>query len=288
MATTGYPGAIRPISVLLAGLGFAALGGGAARAGNDTEVQLAPHRAIYDLRLVRNEKRSLQAVRGRIVYDFSGSACDGYALRFRQVTELDSGEGKASVSDQRSTTWEDGAAKNFRFNSQNYLNEDMVETVDGRAERKADGVSVDLTKPQQKTADLGNVLFPAEHMRRVIAAARAGQTILELPIFDGSETGEKVYNTLTVIGRKLAADEKRPADPTASEKALAGMARWPVTISYFEKAKAEGAGEQTPVYSIQFELLENGISRAVSLDYGDFSIAGEMTSLELKDEKPCR
>ena len=62
---------------------------------------------------------SIEAVRGRILYDFSGNACDGYALQFRQVSELDSGEGKAALSDLRSTTWEDAAAKTFRFNSEN-------------------------------------------------------------------------------------------------------------------------------------------------------------------------
>jgi hypothetical protein len=46
-------------------------------------------------------------------------------------------------------------------------------------------------------------------------------------------------------------------------------------------------GEQTPVYSISFELYENGISRALILDYTDFTITGEMTSLEMKKEKPC-
>jgi hypothetical protein len=286
MATIDYPLSIRLSVLAIAGLGVA-MTAGPARSENDAPIALAPHRAIYDLKLADTHKRSLEAVRGRIVYDFSGNACDGYELRFRQVTELDSGEGKAAVSDLRSTTWEDGAAKKFRFTSQNYLNDDIVDSVDGNAERQSDGVTVDLTKPEAKKADLGEVVFPAEHMRRVIAAARAGSTILELPIFDGSETGEKVYYTLTVIGRKLAPDEKRPTDPTANEKTLAGLARWPVTISYFDKAKTEG-GEQTPVYSIHFELLENGISRAVSLDYGDFSIAGEMTSLELKDIKPCK
>lgn len=287
MATIGYPLSIRLSVLAIAGLGAAATAG-PARSENDAPIALAPHRAIYDLKLADTHKRSLEAVRGRIVYDFSGSACEGYALRFRQVTELDSGEGKAAaVSDLRSTTWEDGEAKNFRFTSQNYLNDDIVDSVDGHAERQSDGVTVDLTKPKSMKADIGNVVFPAEHMRRVIASARAGTTILELPIFDGSETGEKVYYTLSVIGHKLAPDEKKPTDPTANEKTLAGMARWPVTISYFDKAKTE-SGEQTPVYSIHFELLENGISRAVSLDYGDFSIAGEMTSLELKDVKPCK
>jgi hypothetical protein len=70
---------------------------------------------------------------------------------------------------------------------------------------------------------------------------------------------------------------------------LAKLTRWPVTISYFEKKdeRAEQRGEQTPIYSIGFELYENGISRALVLDYSDFTISGEMTSLELKGAKPC-
>ena len=63
--------------------------------GAASAVNLAPHIAIYDLTLTSSRgKRALESVRGRIVYDFSGSACEGYALNFRQVTELDSGEGK--------------------------------------------------------------------------------------------------------------------------------------------------------------------------------------------------
>ena len=80
--------------------------------------------------------RGIEAVRGRILYDFSGNACEGYALQFRQVSELDSGEGKAALSDLRSTTWEDGDAKKFRFNSENLLNDKLTDAVDGHAERK--------------------------------------------------------------------------------------------------------------------------------------------------------
>ena len=63
------------------------------------------------------------SARGRILYDFSGNACEGYALQFRQVSELDNGEGKVTLSDLRTTTWEDGAAKKLVFKSQNYLNQ---------------------------------------------------------------------------------------------------------------------------------------------------------------------
>ncbi|HET9616478.1 MAG TPA: DUF1849 family protein [Pseudolabrys sp.] len=37
-----------------------------------------------------------------------------------------------------------------------------------------------------------------------------------------------------------------------------------------------------------FELYENGISRKLVLDYNDFIIAGDMTSLEMKKEKACK
>ena len=97
-----------------------------------------------------------------------------------------------------------------------------------------------------------------------------------------------MYNTLTVIGRKLGPDDRKHDDAAAKAPKLAGVSRWPVTISYFEKSKAQKSTEQTPVYAIGFELYENGISRALSLDYNDFVVTGKLTSLEIKDIKPCR
>ena len=51
-----------------------------------------------------------------------------------------------------------------------------------------------------------------------------------------------------------------------------------MTISYFDqRGRPRQSGEQTPVYAITFELYENGVSRALLLDYGDFVIDGKMT-----------
>ena len=102
-------------------------------------VKFAPHVAIYDLKLTSSRgKRLLEGARGRIVYDFSGSACEGYALQFRQVTELDNGEGKVSLSDLRTTTWEQADGKSFRFKSQNFMDSKQLTEVDGRADRARD------------------------------------------------------------------------------------------------------------------------------------------------------
>ena len=83
-------------------------------------------------------------------------------------------------------------------------------------------------------------MFPTEHVRRILEAAHAGKCILEFPVYDGSETGEKVYNTLTVIGHAIAPDERVPTDAAGGQQALAGMKRWPVTVSYFDKAAKPG------------------------------------------------
>ena len=269
-----------------------AAGRPAAAAPPADRVLLSPHRAVYDLKLAKARgSRGIEGVRGRILYDFSGSACEGYQLQFRQVSELDSGEGKAALSDLRSTTWEDGDGKKFRFNSENLFNQRRTDIVDGHADRNETAVDVSLSKPQERNFTVPNTaVFPTEHMRRIIAAAREGKSVLEFPVYDGSESGEKLYNTLTIIGHLIEPGDKAPNDASAKVPSLAKLARWPVTISYFdktEKKKSEQSGEETPVYSITFELFENGISRSLILDYTDFTISGEMTSLEMKNSKPC-
>jgi hypothetical protein len=250
-------------------------------------VALASHRAVYDLKLAQTRgNRPVQAVRGRILYDFSGNVCEGYALQFRQVSELDNGEGRLAVSDLRATTWEDGTGRRLLFHSQNYLDNRLRDAVDGRAERVANGIDVKLTKPSDKSLDYRvDLVFPTEHVRRIIEAARAGKSLVDVVVYDGSESGEKLYDTLTVIGQPIMPAARPVTDAAAGNAALAALTRWPVTISYFDKSKA--GGEQTPVYAITFELYENGISRALKLDYGDFVVDGEMTQLEIKAAKPC-
>jgi hypothetical protein len=261
-----------------------------AQAKSDRPLVLVPHRAIYDLSLQQKRgNSSIAAVRGRILYDFGGSACDGYSLTFRQVSELSSSEGKQSTSDLRSTTWEGADAKRFKFTSQNFVDGNLVDAVDGNADHDGKMTDIDLHRPEHKTLDLGgSLVFPTEHMVRAIEAARMGKTILSFPVYDGSENGEKIFNTLTVIGKQIAPGERSHDDAAAHEPKLADVPRWPVTISYFAKDKVGQSGEQTPDYAIGFELYDNGISRALTLDYNDFIVTGKLVSLDIKTPKPCK
>ncbi|AWN48745.1 DUF1849 domain-containing protein [Methylobacterium terrae] len=268
-------------------------------------VHLAPHRAVYDLSLSGSSgTRAVEGARGRIVFDFTGDACKGFALQYRQVTVLESSESGTRTSDLRNTTFESGDGRSFRFRTQSDLNGKAAAPVDGNAERGDKGVDITLKQPKRgEMAVPGEVLFPAAHMKRLIEAARAGQSTVAVKVFDGSDDGRKVYDTLAVIGAQRTVATKPdatkpdaarsdsakpatvPADAVLRQGAMATMPHWPVTLSYF----SPGEGERTPVYVLAFDLYENGVSGALRLDYGEFSLKGDLSRIDLTPEsKDCK
>ncbi|WP_267426259.1 cell envelope integrity EipB family protein [Methylobacterium sp. GC_Met_2] len=244
-------------------------------------IVLANHRAVYDLTLDEGgNSRSVESARGRIVIDFRGDSCRGYTMLTRQVTELTSGETGPRLSDMRSTTFEGGQGREFRFKTTTLTNNQPAAPVDGTATDQGNAVTVKLKgAPKPFTVD-GPVLFPSEHMRRLIEAARAGQSTLSVKVFDGSDDGKKIYDTFAVIGH--TGTGPAPASGSNRDKplrqgAIASMPHWPVRLSYY----TEGVGERTPIYTLGFDLYENGVSGALKLDYGDFAILGDMTTLDI-------
>jgi hypothetical protein len=248
----------------------------------DAVVPLAAHRAVYQISLAKGTgSQAPVSASGLIAYEFHGSPCEGYAANFRQVTELQRGEGAPISSDTRAVTFEDGQAKTLRFRIDTTLSENVQAPIDGSATRSdADETSVDLSQPKHETLALGkDILFPTQHIAHIIEKAKQGASVLEARVFDGSDTGEKIFDTLSVIGKE-ATDPGPDADKAESLKT---MRRWPVTISYFDAAKKDAA----PEYILSFDLYENGVSGSLKLDYGTFALAAQLTQLELLPSAPC-
>jgi EipB-like len=288
------PRDVRPLMLTIAavvvGSGFAGSGARAATSG-PASIPFLAHQALYELSLAKSRgSNAINSARGRILYNFTGSACEGYTSEFRQVSELDSGEGKVTLSDLRSTSWEDGAGKSYRFKIESRMNDTDSSPVDGAAERTGDHITVKLKQPVSKTFTLdGSTVFPTEQIQRIIAAAREGKSVLELTVYDGSDNGEKVYNTLSVIGQPIPGDRTVAApDPSTANDMMKSLTRWPVTVSYYDRDAKATDGEQTPVYAMSFELFENGVSRALVLDYNDFVVSGALGKFDVKDTKPCK
>ncbi len=243
---------------------------------------LVNHRAVYRVTLLKSTgSKSPTGAQGRVSYEFTGSRCEGYSQNFRQITELQPAEGATRLSDMRSATFEDPEERNFSFNVTTSVDNGNNETIDGRASKKDDALAIQISKPARETLDVDqSVLFPTEHLERILTAARADERMLGVKVFDGSDDGKKVFETTTIIGRPITAPA---ADSGVDATLLAGVRRWPVSISYFE----EGKKDDVPSYTLAFDLYENGVSRALRFDYGDFVLAGQMTSLQMLPARAC-
>lgn len=242
---------------------------------------LAPHRAVYDLALDRASDRSgITGLSGRMVYEFAGSACDGYTVTFRFVTRIDTDD-VSRLTDQQTTTYEDGEGKSFSFVTRSFVDEELNGELKGVARAGEEETVVSIDKPEAKELRLETTQFPTHHLKDLIDRARKGETFYETTLFDGSENADKVMTTTVVIGKEASA---KPNDPEL--KAMAALARTPfrpVDMAYFDLSEAGADGEELPDYRISFKLYENGVTRDLVMDYGDFTMTGTLVDLDLFD-----
>ncbi len=250
-------------------------------------IHLAPHRAVYDLSLLRSSgSKGVEAARGRIAMEFGGDACDGYTMKYRQVTVLDSTEAGSRTLDTQTATFEAGNGLSMRFKTTSTTQGLVKDGVDGDAQLRPDG-SLDVKFKQPRNGNFaakGQPVFPTEHMKRLIEAAEKGEATLSVKVYDGSDDGKKVYDTLALIGRRVDPGAGSELEDAVRQDGLAKVPRWPMTLSYYE----EGSADRTPVYTISFELYENGITRALKIDYGDFVLKGDLKSLNIQPQTACQ
>lgn len=271
--------ASRPAIALLAAVSPFAI------AGHALAVPLIQHRAVYDLTLDRASDRSgINAINGRMVYEIRGSACEGYTVRFRYVTQSETRDA-SQLTDQQTTTFEEPDGKSFSFVTKSYIDENLDKELRGNASRDDKGIRVVIDKPEHKEVQLADSLFPTQHLVDLIAKANKGEKFYETTIFDGSEDADKLMTTTVVVGRKEAAEGTDPEMPALHE--LAAQQYWPVDIAYFDDETE--AGEDTPDYRISFKLYENGLTRDLEMDYGEFVIHGKLVDLAVfePDKSVC-
>ena len=203
---------------------------------------LAAYRAVYELSL---SDASLAAGgaggRGRLSFNLSGSSCQGYQEIRHQVTEVRTGQGAPQLVELRSATFETADGNGFDFDFESKSGAAAPKSVKGKA-KKTGGSGLAVTLGSVKSRDVdGEALFPAEYLRRTLAAAHNDEKMFRAKVFDGSGQGTPVLDASTVIGK--------PSTAPATEKALKiqqleGLRHWPVTVSYFQP----DAPDSTPLY----------------------------------------
>lgn len=243
-----------------------------------------PHRATYDIGLARSEDGSgVSSAEGRMVFEVTGSACDGYSMRQRMIVNIGDEDGNIGVLDFRIKTFESGDGDVYDFSSRTTMNKEVVEAVEGKARREGSKIEISLTQPAKKTVELDSgVLFPSQHLQAIIDAAMANRRVLSSVIYEGAGKGDASDAATAAIGGALPLDVNSPLRN--------GVRRWPISVGYFEPDEApadDDLGEELPSYQLSFTLYENGVTNDLVMDYGSYALSGSLKTIEPLEKPAC-
>lgn len=265
-----------PAIVLAAGASFLGM------ATNVHAIEIAPHRAIYELGLASARSGATVAdVRGRMLFEWS-DACDGWTIEQRFHLNFVYPEGDQVEMTTNYATWEAKDGRSYHFNIRKLTNGRLDEELRGDAELVGDdGGIARYVRPDVAELKLPrDTMFPTAHTIALLDVAMSGKKFFARTVFDGSDT-EGMTDIGAAVGLRSPGDEPPMDEPV--DDAVAGGAYWPVRLAFFPPSGAEAA----PEYEMSLDLLENGVARSMLIDYDDFTVSATLQDIEALPRPVC-
>lgn len=240
-----------------------------ALAPNAHAVDLAAHKAEYKLTLDSTKGGDVIGGSGTMSYEVI-DACDGWAVRQRLAMNLTNRDGQDIKMLSDYTTYEGKDGLSLRFRMKQTTEDAVTSEVAGEANLESTGGPgiATYTLPEATTKALpAGTLFPTAHTEAILKAAEAGKKFVALPLFDGTSATGAQDSSVVINGWNPPMEGKWPA--------LAALHSGKVHIAFFER---EG-GTQQPDYEVAMRYYANGIADGLSMDFGDFVMAGSLDKL---------
>ncbi len=258
---------IAGLALLLAAIAAEAAGGG-----------IAPHRALYEVGLLRADQGSgIAALSGAALYEWS-SSCDRTVVNRETRLSIRTPDGEPVSVRVEFSAWErlDGLA--YGFSGKTVRNGVSTEARSGtaRLEAAGGGEAVYGQPRGRRLALEPGTMFPAAWVRTVIDHARAGKGLLTSRVFFGEDDDDLLTASVLVLPASAAGDA--PEAPAA----LDGLARWRAQFAFFD-----ADGEAAPAFESTEWFYENGVGGDAVLAFPDFSIRYRLKAVELHDPPDC-
>jgi hypothetical protein len=244
------------------------------------QVQIAAHRALYTMSLAGSKTDSgVSGAHGTMGYEW-GETCDGWTVEQRYKLTINYAESQDVDIVSNFVTWESKDGLRYRFNQKETRNGTVDEEIRGSAQLDGPGKGGTITfeKPQAQTMKLpAGALFPSAHTILLLQKAAAGENFISRQVFDGA-TVEGAVLVSAVIGPQVDPDPKSPM-----KDAVLQRPGWRMRLAFFPA----DTKEEKPDYELGMLLLDNGISRDMVIDYGDYTIKAKLDSIEALGKPHC-
>jgi len=252
------------------------------KAAGTTPDVIAPHKALYDIKLVGTKSGSqIVNVTGQMFYEWRPT-CDAWTSdhRFNLLYEYSEAPAVQIASDF--STFESFDGTSLDFTSQRKRDGELFEEIRGRASfdenRKGEAI---YTKPKGLEYDLPEgSFFPIAHTAAVLEKIRQGKKFFNATIFDGSdEEGPLEVNAF--IGKPVDA-KSRLSNTESVDMSLLEPPAHDIRLAFFPLNEESATSE----YEMNLVFHENGVISDMFIEYEDFSITQKLVALE-KLESNC-
>ena len=243
-------------------------------------VQLAPHRAVYELsgRSAGGFGRS-GSLRGLLTYELMED-CDGWSVNQKAGLDVAAAEGESHRFEWSQATWEAKDGSSYRYfikdsqdgNTGNQRRGELVYAKPG-AEGK---LTTEL--PARGETDVPPVLLPVQHTLKLLQHADSGEPVFLAQIFDAT-VDEKPVEISAGFGPTLP-------HPNADIQKFAPLKDVPsrhIDLAFFVQNQPDG----TPDFEQSIELFDNGVVSKVSFEFGGLPVLGTLRKLEMLEPQKC-
>ncbi len=242
--------------------------------------EIAPHRALYSMSL-GSTRADLGVIDANGTMDYEwGETCNGWTIEQRYRLKMRYAESHDVEIASSFVTWELKNGLRYRFNQRQTRNGRLDQEIRGEARLDGPGkggVAV-FTKPHPQIIQLApGVLFPSAHTILLIDKAEAGKTFVSRQVFDGA-ADENAVQVSAVIGSRITA-----VPASAELSPLLERPGWYIRLAFFPV----DANVEEPDYELGMHLLDDGVSRDMVIDYGDYSIRAKLDDIEALGKPHC-
>lgn len=250
--------------------------------GQALAIDIAPHRALYSMALGSTKSNSgVVGATGTMTYVW-GETCDGWTVEQRYKLRMQYAESSEVEIISNYVTWESKDGLRYRFNERKMRNGEVDEEVRGEATLEGPGKagSAVFTRPKQQTLELpAGTIFPTAHTILILDRAVAGEQFVSKNVFDGASE-ETAVQVSAFIGQELKHDSGTDNGPKSP---LVERPSWRIRLAFFS---ADQKSEK-PDYELGMRLYDNGVSRDMLLDYGDFAVKAKLDEIEALPKPNC-
>ena len=237
-------------------------------------VELLPHRATYSITLDKNYyDQDIAEAKGQMTIQLAKIG-DGWSIEQKSTLQIYYKDETAEQVITSLATYESMDGLKYSFNART-LRGDQEDTISGEAILASKGGAgiVTYQEPDESEIQLPiGTIFPTQHLIYMLEAAIKGKKVVSNVVFDGSSETHEPVLVDTFLGAGV-----EPKLALTNKDLLQSKKVWPMRMAIYA---VDSNGPEAD-YEICQHVLDHGVIRDMTLDYGTFKVKAVLNQVEV-------